>query len=154
MGTLASAVTTTARRGRPVGTTGRTRRAEENITSYRHLVVESDHADASQWLAAIVQLPLPIVSLVTSGGRSMHALVTVSARDGTHWRERVARMKPVLVTLGADPAAMSAVRLTRLPGCMRVETGREQQLLYLNPDADMKPIRELPALRGASEVHA
>jgi len=45
------------------------------------------------------------------------------------------------VTLGADPGALSAVRLTRLPQAMRGQ--RLQRLLYLNPDPDGRPIVEL-----------
>lgn len=123
------------------------RRSEGNITSFRHLVVESDRADPAQWLSVIVQAPLPVVSLVTSGGKSIHALVRVNARDGEHWRMIVGRIRPILVTLGADAGAMSAVRLTRLPDCMRVSKGRRQELLFLNPDADGTPIRDLPLVR-------
>ena len=45
---------------------------------------------------------------------------------------------PVLVTLGADPGALSAVRLTRLPQARRGD--RVQRLLYLNPAPDATPI--------------
>jgi len=136
---------------RPGNPTGCTRRAEENITSFRHVVVESDHADPSMWLSAIAQMPLPIISLVTSGGKSIHALVRVNARDGDHWRDIVGRIKPMLVRLGADPQAMSAVRLTRLPFCMRVAKGQRQELLFLNPGADGTPIIALPVVRDAKE---
>ena len=57
--------------------------------------------------------------------------------------------KRVLPVLGADPGAMTPVRLTRLPGCTR--GGRLQELIYLNPRPDVrKPvlIRDMPKLRG------
>ena len=47
----------------------------------------------------------------------------------------------MLPVLGADPAAMTPVRLTRLPGCTR--NGKEQRLIYLNP----KPSHEGGAIR-------
>jgi len=48
-----------------------------------------------------------------------------------------------LCTLGADPKALTAVRLSRLPQCMRGETGKLQELLYLDPDAtELKPLWE------------
>ena len=40
---------------------------------------------------------------------------------------------PPLSKLGADAAAVTGVRLTRLPGCLRGE--RMQRLLYLDPEA-------------------
>ena len=57
----------------------------------------------------------------------------------------------VLPVLGADPGAMTPVRLTRLPGCTR--GGRLQELIYLNPRPNVrKPvlIRDLPKLRGVA----
>jgi hypothetical protein len=56
--------------------------------------------------------------------------------------------------LGADPGALTAVRLTRLGNCDRVEKGKIQRLLYLDSEPDgtpicHKPIRE--ALDSAEE---
>lgn len=118
------------------------RRSEESVTSWRHLVLESDEADARDWLGALVQLPLRIVAIYTSGGRSIHALVRIDAKSKGNWDGIVKQIRPVLVTLGADPKAMSAVRLTRLPGCRRGE--KLQKLLYLNPDPESAPICGLP----------
>ena len=39
--------------------------------------------------------------------------------------------KALWARYGADPAALTPVRLTRLPGCLR--GGKEQKLVYLNP---------------------
>jgi len=123
---------------------GETLRAEENLTSYRHLVLESDDAPTEQWLRALVQLPLPIISIASSGGRSLHALVRVGASSSAEWHAIKAFVGPVLVTLGADKNALTAVRLTRLPGSYRSETGKWQELLFLNPNADETPICRLP----------
>ena len=124
---------------------GRSRRAEECLTAFRFLVAESDQADPAQWLAALAQIPMPVVAVYTSGGRSIHALMRIDARDGQHWREIKTRLAPSLVTLGADESAMTAVRLTRLPGCFRAEKDAWQRLLYLNPGATDAPICERPA---------
>jgi hypothetical protein len=119
------------------------------------LVLESDTADAAQWLSALVQLPLPIVAIYTSGGKSIHALVRVDARSKSEWDALRNDLLPVLCPLGADPAAMTAVRLTRLPGMFRHGTRgkngellrysrpRMQELLWLNPDAPARPILDL-----------
>ena len=78
---------------------------------------------------------------VGAGGIGMSALAQMSAAQA----------------LGADPAAITAVRLTRLPGCLRYGVGegnyhrpyltaegqpapRMQRLLYLHPQADHTPI--------------
>jgi hypothetical protein len=50
--------------------------------------------------------------------------------------------------IGADPGAMTPVRLTRLPGCTR--RGKEQKLIYLNPKPSHEgvAIRDLPRRRS------
>lgn len=116
------------------------RRSEEAVTSWRYVVLESDEADADEWLRCLVQMPLRIACICESGGRSVHALVRVDAASKRDWDARVGSMKPGLITLGADAGALSAVRLTRLPQAMR--GGRLQRLLYLNPTPDGKPIAE------------
>lgn len=120
-------------------------RAEENITAFRYLVIESDKADPDLWIAALVQLHLPIVAVYSSGGKSIHALVRVDADDAADWARYRDIIKPPMVRLGADPTVFSAVRLTRLPACFRAEKSRWQELYYLNPTADEKtPICKLP----------
>jgi hypothetical protein len=116
------------------------RRSWQNVTSWRYLVLESDKADATHWLAVLAQMPLRIASITTSGGKSIHALVRLDAESKAEWDELTNRLKPALVTLGADQKALSAVRLTRLPCCER--GGRMQQLLYLNLQPDGAPICE------------
>ena len=114
------------------------RRSEESVTAWRYAVLESDEADADDWLRCLIQMPLRIASICESGGRSVHALVRVDARTKADWDAKVRAIKPVLVTLGADPGALSAVRLTRLPQAKRGE--RVQRLLYLNPEPEGTPI--------------
>ncbi|MGZ4972276.1 MAG: hypothetical protein ACXWBP_04645 [Limisphaerales bacterium] len=122
------------------------RRSEESVTAWRYVVLESDEADADDWLRCLVQMPLPISCICSSGGRSIHALVRIDAATKSDWDSIVKKMKPVLVTLGADPGALSAVRLTRLPQAMRWE--RVQQLMYLNPKPTCVPIVEQGARVG------
>jgi hypothetical protein len=130
------------------------RRHGSLVTAWRFLVIESDEAPQNLWLRALCLLPLPIVAIYTSGGRSVHALARVNARSKAEWDELRNDILPILSGLGADPASMTAVRLTRLPGCLRHGTrGNDgkmkafpkpeiQRLLYLNPAATTRPIIE------------
>lgn len=118
------------------------RRSEESITSFRYAVLECDREPREVWrpvwLAILAGLSLPIVAITNSGGRSDHALIRVSADSKANWdRYKLDHLRP-LAELGADDGALSAVRLTRLPGCLRA--GTRQELLYLNPAADGTPI--------------
>ena len=65
-------------------------------------------------------------------------LVRLDAASKADWDRLMAPLKPVLITLGADRGALSAVRLSRLPQAMRGE--RCQRLLYLNPRPTGQPI--------------
>lgn len=128
------------------GTLHLSRRSWRTVTSWRYLVLESDIANPDHWLAALVQMPLPISAIYTSGGISIHALVRMDAASKTEWDDEAAKIKPALVILGADEKALSAVRLTRLPCCERVEKAKVQRLLYLNGSPDDTPICELPPI--------
>lgn len=122
------------------------RRSEESVAAWQHMVLEADPvADVKRdpkrlaefealWLGFLAQLPLPIKAIYTSGGKSTHALVWLPVAN----KERFDAMKklvgPLFSKLGADPRALKAVQLTRLPCTMR--GNREQKLLYLNPSPD------------------
>lgn len=116
------------------------RRSEESVLSWRWLVLESDDAPVRLWLAALAKVVPRIAAITTSGGRSVHALVRVDAVSKKDWDEKK-RTLLGLVVAGADPGALSAVRLTRLPACMR--GGKEQKLLYFSPSAPGLCISEI-----------
>jgi hypothetical protein len=125
------------------------------VSAWRYLVLESDVAEAAMWLRALVLLPLPIAAIYTSGGKSIHALVRVDAECKTAWDALRNDLLPVLCPLGADAAAMTAVRLSRLPGMFRHGTRdkegkriaynppRLQELAWLNPEPLALPLVEL-----------
>jgi len=119
---------------------GESWRSEENVTSWRYLLIESDKATENLWLRMLVQAPLAISAIYTSGSRSIYTLVRVDAPSKKEWDEFRDSIKTDLIKLGACPGSLSAVRLTRLPNCMRGETGQLQRLLYLNPKPTNTPI--------------
>lgn len=153
----------------PDGTAQMSRRTWRSVTAFRYFVIESDEAPLRDWLGFIVQCPLRIEALYTSGGRSVHALVRVDCRTKEEWDAEKRAMMPFLMgglMCGADRGTWSAVRLSRLPGCWRKgKTGTRnvggkdiqewqrfpapklQKLLYLRPGAELRPICERPAER-------
>jgi hypothetical protein len=128
--------------------TGRTRRAQENVTSWEMAVLETDVAPRQAWLNMLAQLPIPIVSVTDTGSdKGPHALVRFGTQSKDHWDEVVRYgIGPQLAALGADYKTLTAVRLTRLPNCRRGQTGRMQRLLYLNPSPDSTPLCDQPVL--------
>ncbi len=125
-------------------------RSEGNLTSFRHAVLESDLAPEDLWLRLLMQLHLPIVALYTSGNRSVHALFRTGAGSKEDF-DRIVRDKlmPLLIPFGADPGALTAVRLTRLPCVTRGDNGREQKLLWLYEKPNGGPIAK--TVRNCSE---
>lgn len=121
-------------------------RSEESVTSFRYLVLESDEAPLDFWLAFIAQLPVRIAAIYTSGGRSVHSLIRLDAASKSEWDSIVAPLKRPMKVLGADPACLSGVRLTRLPHCWRPEKSGFQKLLYLCPNPPLAPLLDLPVL--------
>lgn len=109
------------------------RRSGESVAAWTYLVLESDDAPGNLWVRLLVKLPIPIVAIYTSAGRSIHALVRVNAPNKPWWDQYKELITPLFSLLGADPAAITAVRLTRLPGCFR--DGKLQRLLFLHPGA-------------------
>jgi hypothetical protein len=111
----------------------RTRRSEENTTSFRHILIESDSMEIGLWLTILKQLPLPIVSVTLSGNKSAHAIIRLEATSMDQWFTEARAIAEMVIPLGACPGALTAVRLTRLPGVIRRDNGNEQRLIWLNP---------------------
>ena len=111
------------------------------MTAWRYLVVESDKAPRELWLRALVQMPLPIAAITDSGGKSIHVVVRIDAGSKQEFDDLVrGEYAPTLVRLGADPGALTALRLTRLGNCFRGPN--LQELLYLDDHPSNCPIAD------------
>lgn len=140
------------------------RRFHKVVTAWRYFVLESDVLDAALWRRVVVSLPLPIAAIYTSGSRSIHALVREPVDSKAQWDAVRDALRQIVCPLGADAGALSAVRLSRLPFCERAGTrGKDnryikfpkpglQELLYLNPDPEHKPIRLMPERRDVASI--
>ena len=116
---------------------------DANVTAYRFALIECDEIPRALQLSLLTRLPLPIATILTSGGRSLHAWVMVDAPDLDTYRGTVARMLALLARFGVDTRNKNPSRLSRLPGTRRTVGGEAdglQRLLYLNPHPTQKPI--------------
>jgi hypothetical protein len=127
-------------------------RNHQAITSWRYAVLESDQVPADLWLAFVAQLPVRTSAIYTSGSRSVHCLIRLDAASKAEWDGQVAPLKRPLKVMGADSGALSAVRLTRLPGCWRPEKNGFQRLLYLCPNPPAARLLDLPVIRSRFEA--
>lgn len=125
----------------------RTRRSEDNTTSFRHILIESDSMELGLWLSILKQQPLPIVSVTLSGNTSAHAIVRMESSSLEQWHIAAGDIAKRMVPLGACPGSLTAVRLTRLPGVLRGDNGNEQKLIWLNPHPTPMPLEQFSKLR-------
>lgn len=100
-----------------------------DVADFRYALVESDSLPKEQQLALVKALELPCAAIVDSGGKSVHAIVRVDARDHAEYRERVERLYEVCRKNGLepDPQNKNPSRLSRMPGARR--GAAEQRLI-------------------------
>lgn len=104
----------------------------DNVTAFRYALVESDSMPISDQDAMIRKLELPVACLVHSGGKSLHAIVRVDAKDHQEYRKRVEFLYDFLEKNGmaVDKQNRNPSRLSRMPGATR--NGNHQYLVATN----------------------
>ena len=104
----------------------------ENVTSFRFALVESDSMPVDEQIAVYRKQELPIAALVSSAGKSVHAIVRVDAGDQQEYRKRVTFLYDFLAAHGlkVDTQNRNPSRLSRMPGVTR--NGQLQKLLGVN----------------------
>lgn len=106
----------------------------ESVSDFRYLVWEGDKVPFEEQWGNFINSHAPIAAVVYSGGKSLHALVEVNARDKDEYADIAERFFNALKRRGADfdPACKNPNRLTRLPGIYRGEN--LQNLVALKAD--------------------
>ena len=101
----------------------------ENVTEFKYSLVESDSMPVGRQMALIEEIELPVVALVHSGGKSLHAIVRVDAKDIDEYRKRVDFLYATCRKNGLDVdlSNKNPSRLSRMPGVTRA--GRKQWLV-------------------------
>jgi len=103
-----------------------------NVTSFRYALIESDDLPIEKQNALVRELELPVAALVHSGGKSLHAIVHIDAKDYTEYRNRVDFLYRACEKNGfmLDKQNRNPSRLSRMPGVMRA--GNKQFLVDTN----------------------
>ena len=104
----------------------------DNVTKFRFALVESDTLSIPEQGTLFRKLELPITALVNSGGKSLHAIVRVDAKDRHEYRKRVKFLYNFLEKNGVniDKQNRNPSRLSRMPGVTR--NGNRQYLVATN----------------------
>lgn len=94
----------------------------DNVTEYRYALVESDELPYEKQLPLIRDMNLPCAAIVTSGHKSVHAIVKVDAGgDYALYRKRTEELYAYCRKCGFSPDTQNKnpSRLSRMPGIIR-----------------------------------
>jgi len=100
----------------------------EDVTEFRHVLIECDDAPKPLQWAAIVASGLPVSVVVDSGGKSLHAWVRVDAENSEEYRQRgkqAADAMDAFEGIRVDRACLNPARLARLAGHARGDAMQE-----------------------------
>ncbi len=124
---------------------------DEDIVSFRFLLIESDFLPQHLMVGLIAAIPLPVAVVYTTGGSSrqqgeqgVHALIKVDAPDAESYKRTAAAIMTSLKPYGIDQSNKNPSRLSRLPGAIRKIGGLDgglQRLVYLNPNPTSTAIK-------------
>lgn len=93
--------------------------ADQNVSAYRHVLIEFDDLPEAEQLHILRASNLPLTAIISSGGRSYHGWVRVDAPDRHTWETRRDAVYQYLEDAHPCPANKNPGRFSRLPGCER-----------------------------------
>ena len=96
--------------------------SDNDVTSFKYALVESDEMTKTEQQRLMVNdLKLPLAALVDSGGKSVHGIVKISAKDEFEYKERVDYLYRICRNHGLilDENNKNPSRMSRLPGASR-----------------------------------
>jgi hypothetical protein len=113
-------------------------RSDNTVLKYLHCVVEFDDLPREDQIRFWSAARLPVVCLIDSGGKSIHAWLDVQKRatvtTAEQWQSEIETKlyDQLLKPLGVDSSCKNASRLSRLPGHYRTGKGNYQKILWLS----------------------
>ena len=107
------------------------RRADINCVAHRNILIECDSIPLEDQIPYIELMGVPWSSCVYSGGKSYHFVISLEPGFETigEYDHAVAWMHTILQQI--DHSTKNPSRLSRFPGVIRVDTGKEQKLMEL-----------------------
>lgn len=109
----------------------RPRRCDANVTAYRNILVEMDGLSLEDQIRHISEIGMPYSTRVYSGSKSYHFIISLITPLSSR-REYDALVRRVYKAVGRDKVDVTCKnpsRLSRVPGHLREDTGRSQDLM-------------------------
>ncbi|MCX5847726.1 MAG: hypothetical protein NTW12_15445 [Deltaproteobacteria bacterium] len=113
-------------------------RCDNTVKKYSHCMAEFDDLSRADQIRFWSAARLPVVCLIDSGGKSIHAWLDVqklaTVETPEQWQSAIKQRlyDSLLAPLGVDKACSNPARLSRLPGHYRTEKGNYQRILWLS----------------------
>lgn len=92
-----------------------------NVTRWKHCLIESDTDSIEKQYSLLKEMNLPITFLISSGGKSLHAITRVDAENAQQYKQRVRELYAFCEKNGLKPDEQdkNESRFSRLPGVKR-----------------------------------
>ena len=92
-----------------------------NVTRWKYCLIESDTDSVEKQYSLLKEMNLPITFLVSSGGKSLHAITRVDAENAQQYKQRVRELYAFCEKNGLKPDEQdkNESRFSRLPGVKR-----------------------------------
>ena len=92
-----------------------------NVTRWKYCLIESDTDSIEKQYSLFKEMNLPIVFLISSGGKSLHAITRVDADNPQQYKQRVRELYEFCEKNGLKPDTQdkNESRFSRLPGVKR-----------------------------------
>lgn len=117
-----------------------TSRADRNVTVYRNILIEFDDRPISEQLELIKSLNLPYSTLVFSGGKSLHAIISLDTPVASDV-EYKSLVKAIYNKIpGIDKANSNPSRFSRVADSKR-DNGVKQELIDLKPRVSLEQLK-------------
>lgn len=126
-------------------------RADSSVTKYRNILIEMDKVTLSKQDQIITEIGMPYTTAVFSGSKSIHYIISLEQElpDEQSYRGLVKRVYKAVGNELVDQSCRNPSRFSRMPGHTRLDTGREQQLLAVNPRVSNETLEKWLISRGA-----
>jgi hypothetical protein len=109
-------------------------RSDAAVTVFRNVLIEADNLSLAEQHALIKESRLPYATIVYSGGKSLHIIVSLSDACASR-AEYDQLVRRIYKALGGkcviDVANSNPSRTSRYPGAIRPEKNKEQTLISL-----------------------
>ncbi len=127
------------------------RRADCNVIAFRNFLIEMDKVPLQEQIGIIRDCKMPFTTSVFSGKKSIHFIISltdpcIDKEEYILLAETIHRAIPAKV----DTACKNPSRLTRNPGVIRKDTGKEQKLIEVRNRIVKQEVIDWAASRGVT----